>query len=168
MRKKHERTQSKHLVEITRYTNIHSIDSFTLLPASHYALLEGQKDFVLLETSRFDGGNRRSFFFLHPTRIISIHRFEDVPQLFVEIEKSITEGFFVAGYFGYECGYHFENIDPHAPLHRSVPLAWFGVYRTPLIFNHEAGMFEGEQPVIPAAREERFSLKRCSLKISEP
>jgi para-aminobenzoate synthetase/4-amino-4-deoxychorismate lyase len=49
-----------------------------------------------------------------------------------------------------------------------VPLAWFGVYRTPLIFNHETGMFEGEQPVIPAAREERFSLKHCSLKISEP
>jgi hypothetical protein len=74
--KKRERTQSKHLVERTRYTNIRSIDSFTLLPASHYALLEGQKDFVLLETSRFDGGNRRSFFFLQPAKIISIHRRE--------------------------------------------------------------------------------------------
>ncbi len=112
--------------------------------------------------------NKRSFFFLHPTTIISIHRIEDVPRLFVEIEKNIAEGFFVAGYFGYECGYHFEKIDPHPPLHRSVPLAWFGVYHTPLIFNHETGMFDGEQPVIPAAQEEHFSLKNCLLKISEP
>ena len=49
-----------------------------------------------------------------------------------------------------------------------MPLAWFGVYRTPLIFNHEEGMFEGEQPIIPAVKEEHFLLKHCSLKISEP
>ena len=90
-----------------------------------------------------------------------------MPRLFAEIEKSIGEGFFVAGYFGYECGYHFENIDPQAPVHPSVPLAWFGVYRSPLIFNHETGIFDGEQPDIPAAREKNFSLEHCALKISE-
>jgi para-aminobenzoate synthetase / 4-amino-4-deoxychorismate lyase len=46
-------------------------------------------------------------------------------------------------------------------------LAWFGVYRTPLIFNHESGNFEGEQPVIPPASEAPYSLKHCALKISE-
>ena len=130
-------------------------------------MLEDQKDCVLLETSRFDSENKRSFFFLHPARIISIRRLEEVPRLFSEIEESIGDGFFVAGYFSYECGYHFENIAPHASLHPSAPLAWFGVYRSPLVFNHESGTFEGEQPIIHPAREAHYSLKHCSLKISE-
>ena len=101
-------------------------------------------------------------------RIISIDELEDLPGLFSEIEESIGNGFFVAGYFAYECGYHFENITPEVPLRSSLPLAWFGVYRSPLVFNHQSGTFEGEQPIIPRSSGSKFSLKRCSLKISEP
>ena len=121
----------------------------------------------MLETSRFDSGNKLSFFFLHPAKIISINRLEDVPRLFSEIEKSIGEGFFVAGFFSYEFGYYFENIDPQVTPHPSMPLAWFGVYRNPLVFNHETGTFEGDQPVIPPVRNAQYSLKNCSLQISE-
>ena len=107
-------------------------------------------------------------FFLHPVRIISIDRLDDVPRLFATIEECLRGGFFVAGYFGYECGYHFENIAPDVPLHPTMPLAWLGVYRAPLTFNHETGIFEGEPPVVPAGGQRQYSVKQCSLNISEP
>ncbi len=75
----------------------------------------------MLESSRFDSENKRTFFFLRPVRIISIDELEDLLGLFSEIEESIGNGFFVAGYFAYECGHHFENITPRVSFHRSVP-----------------------------------------------
>jgi len=149
-------------------TNFQTLDTFTPLPSAYYALLEGQENFVLLETSRFDSANHRSFFFLRPTTIISISRPDDVPRLFAEIEKSLNDGFFVAGYFGYECGCHFENIGANVPLHPTMPLAWLGVYRAPLVFDHNAGIFEGEQPIIPASGQNQYSLNKCLLNVSEP
>lgn len=123
---------------------------------------------VLLETSRLSSEERRSYFFLNPTHIISIRRLEDVPHLFSDLEQYISGGFFVAGYFGYECGYHFEEIAPHVSLHPSLPLAWFGVYRTPLIFNHETGAFENDlHSIVRDVDPSTYSLEHCALGISD-
>jgi len=123
---------------------------------------------VLLETSRLDRGDGHSYFFLNPELVISIDRIEHVPGLFSKIERYCNEGFFAAGYIGYECGYHFENIATRASLTSSMPLAWFGIYRQPLIFNHEAGELE-ETPVPPLRNIDAsaYSLQNCSLRISE-
>jgi para-aminobenzoate synthetase/4-amino-4-deoxychorismate lyase len=45
----------------------------------------------------------------------------------------------------YECGYHFERF-AEPPLPQNLPLAWFGVYSQPFIFNHAQGAFEGPEP----------------------
>ncbi|MGA7160414.1 MAG: aminodeoxychorismate synthase component I [Bacteroidota bacterium] len=121
----------------------------------------------MLESSRFDSENERSYFFLRPERIISIYRLEDIPKLFSEIEENLNQGLFVAGYFSYECGFHFETIVRHVPHHPFLPLAWFGVYRAPLVYHHKSGTFEGGMPDIPPATEVPYSLKNCSLNISE-
>ncbi len=147
---------------------IRSFATFTPLPSKYYSLLEEQKNCVLLETSRFDRGERESYFFINPTHVISIDRIEQVPELFSEIERYRNEGFFVAGYIGYECGYYFENIATRASLPSSMPLAWFGIYRHPLIFNHEAVPREDTDPSpLSNIDVSSYSVMNCSLRISE-
>jgi para-aminobenzoate synthetase / 4-amino-4-deoxychorismate lyase len=90
---------------------------------------------VLLQTSRFDPANRRSFLFLHPVQILSASRLDEIPELFRRIEEALAGGFHVAGLVAYEAGYHFQSIETPAPAPSELPLAWFGVYRNPLIYN---------------------------------
>jgi len=43
----------------------------------------------------------------------------------------------------YECGYHFEHFDGVDLAPQDFPLAWFGLYERPVIFDHVQGRFEG-------------------------
>ena len=147
---------------------IRSFATFTPLPSKYYSLLEEQKNCVLLETSRFDRGEWHSYFFFNPAHVVSIDRIEQVPELFSEIERYRNQGFFAAGYIGYECGYHFEDIATGASLPSSMSLAWFGLYRHPLAFDHQTGEWE-ETPLSPLSNIDvsAYSLTNCSLRISE-
>jgi len=100
---------------------------------------------ALLETSRFDQENHFSYLFLHPIDILTAHQLDDISDLFRRIELALAQGHHVAGYLSYECGYHFERFD-ESPLLPQLPLARFGVYARPFIFNHEQGAFEGASP----------------------
>ncbi|WP_158794591.1 aminodeoxychorismate synthase component I [Granulicella sp. L60] len=93
---------------------------------------------ILLETSRFDPTNQQSYLFLHPTRILTANYLHEIPQLFTDIDAALAEGSHVAGYCSYECSYHFEPIEqnPHITSPSQLPLAWFGVYPQPTIFDH--------------------------------
>jgi para-aminobenzoate synthetase/4-amino-4-deoxychorismate lyase len=95
---------------------------------------------VFLETSRYDPENYRSFIFLNPISILEIYSINEVDDLFRNIEYYLNQGYYLAGYFTYECGYHFENIVKS--LTYKNPIAWIGVYHDPLIFNHLTGVFE--------------------------
>lgn len=121
----------------------------------------------MLESSRIDMENHRSFLFLNPERILAIHRLDELPSLFSEIERSISAGCFVAGFFSYECGYYFEKFDGAVTLHDSVPLAWFGVYRKPYVFDHQLGRFTGEAPPAGVGEDSSSSMKNCDLRISD-
>jgi len=50
---------------------------------------------------------------------------------------------YLVGYFNYECGYHFEQnrFEPLNEQQSTSPLAWFGAYSQPFIFDHSAGAF---------------------------
>lgn len=102
--------------------------------------LLGREGVILLESSKYDDLNYRSFLFHEPVTSLRIYSVDEIPQLMDHIDHHLGNGRWVAGYFGYECGFHFENI---APLPSSnIPLASFGVYAAPLIFNHLTGYFE--------------------------
>jgi para-aminobenzoate synthetase/4-amino-4-deoxychorismate lyase len=77
-----------------------------------------------------------------------------LPYLFAEIERAVSSGLYAAGYFSYECGAFFEptvapiNLPAESP---EQPLAWFGIYLSPHIFDHATGAFlAGDLP--PLAR----------------
>lgn len=141
------------------------------LPRQLHSLIARHPDSVLLQTARFDPSNKRSFLFLHPVQTKAAYTLEEVPQLFQHIEQVLADGFHVAGFLSYECGYHFERFKDITLAASDLPLAWFGIYRTPLIFNHETGHFDQDSPLpLPDSLPEKTSAifgDRVALAISE-
>ncbi|HEY0309375.1 MAG TPA: aminodeoxychorismate synthase component I [Acidobacteriaceae bacterium] len=110
---------------------------WTRLPARIRALAAESAGSILLETSRFDVDNHHSYLFQNPISIIAVHNVDDLPGAFTQIESALGNGLYAAGFFSYECGYHFE--DHPAPAPSEVPFAWIGVYREPIVFDHAGG-----------------------------
>jgi len=106
------------------------------IPSQWLPMAAASSNSVLLQTSRFDSTNARSMLFLHPLQVLSASALDQIPELFRQLEVAISSGLYVAGYVGYECGYHFQNVDLEELPSSKLPLAWFGVFREPLIFNH--------------------------------
>jgi len=105
---------------------------------------------VLLQTSRFDERNYRSYVFVRPMRVLAARKPEELPALFSEIERCLERGLFAAGFLSYECGYHFQEIAGSPVIPAGFPMAWMGIYARPLIFNHRTGGFEnGKDPHLP-------------------
>lgn len=117
----------------------------TPLPETIHALVGETPGSVLLETSRFDAENHRSYLFLDPLRTLTAHSPDDLPNLFAQIEAAIADGCFVAGFLSYESGYPLQGIADERE--RDLPLGCFGVYREPIVFDHNTGLFSG--PPLP-------------------
>jgi para-aminobenzoate synthetase / 4-amino-4-deoxychorismate lyase len=113
------------------------VTQWSQLPGQWHSMAAGNPDSVLLETSRFDPSNRRSFLFLKPVQILSAAKLDEVPALFEQLEEALSRGFHLAGFVSYECGYHFQSLEGFAPAPSELPLAWFGVYNDPLVFDHQ-------------------------------
>ncbi len=138
-------------------------------PAEYYALT-AEAGTVLLETSRFDPDNYRSYLFRQPIEVISVQALEQVPSLFERVERESAQGHFLAGFIGYECGYHFEPAAAPPELRDSgLPLAWLGVYEAPVVFDHCRGRFIGEQPPAPPrATSGKCEVRDRRLGITQP
>jgi para-aminobenzoate synthetase / 4-amino-4-deoxychorismate lyase len=135
------------------------------LPEHIHAIVAERPGSVLLETSRFDPDNRYSYLFLDPVRIVIANHVDEVSQLFSEIEVAGAEGLHAAGYLSYECGYAFEpSFYDNAPSFDGLPLAWFGIYSSPLVFDHSLGSFNGLAP-LPATSQES---EETAAVIAEP
>lgn len=123
---------------------------WTPLPQSCRALAADSPHAVLLETSRFDEQNRHSYLFLDPVEVFSANTPEELYSLFRWMETMRERGLHLAGYFGYECGYHLDYrgdpISPPAPEADPPPMAWFGAYLAPCLFDHKTGSFLGAEP----------------------
>ena len=115
--------------------------TYAQFPARYHSLVASNPNSILLQTSRFDAENFRSYLFARPQRILSAGS-----TLFDEIEEALAAGAYVAGYLAYECGEGLHAIARPIPQKTNPPLAWFGVYSKPFIFDHRTGKFEGEPP----------------------
>jgi para-aminobenzoate synthetase/4-amino-4-deoxychorismate lyase len=120
------------------------------LPQHIYTLAAENPGAILLETARCDTANQTSHLFLNPIQTLIANKLEDLPTLFADIETALSNGHHAAGYLNYECGYHFEHFDKIPDLSNGTPLAWFGIYAQPIIFNHATGTFT-PQPTSPTS-----------------
>jgi para-aminobenzoate synthetase/4-amino-4-deoxychorismate lyase len=121
-------------------------DAYFPLPERYRSVPARRTNSILLQSSRCDEENYRSYLFIDPVEILTSEKLEDLPKLFAQIESALRGGNFVSGFFSYECGEHFERISRATLIAPGTPLAWFGVYRSPYIFNHRRGRFEGDPP----------------------
>ena len=124
------------------------MNQWTQLPSWLHSVVAQQPDSVLLQTSRFDAFNKQSFLFSNAVRTIAAVNLDEIPDVFRQIDEALAGGFHVAGYIGYECGYHFERFHSIAVAVSDLPLAWFGVYHAPTVYNHATGHLE-EASVLP-------------------
>jgi para-aminobenzoate synthetase/4-amino-4-deoxychorismate lyase len=142
-------------------------------PSEYYSLIEHQAEAILLETSRFDKRNYRSYLFLNPVAIVEAYTLEDVRKLIDAVERHSMAGGYAAGYLGYESGYAFETI---APLRTSgLSLARFGLYDRSFIYDHHLGRFVTQTPedagynfsTIPVSVEHQLSNVQLAIDPTE-
>lgn len=148
-----------------------TVAQWTHLPKHLHETVAATPGSVLLQTSRFDASNRYSYLFLNPAKVIVASRLDDISTLFQQIEQALASGFYVAGYLSYECGYHFERFDGLNLSPNELPLAWFGIYNQPFVYDHADARFTGTEPTIitNVPREEGRSpfTNKATLAISE-
>jgi len=125
-------------------------------------MLNFPKDnFVFLETNKFNKDNFRSFLFVKPTKIISCYRLKDVKPAFLEIEHSISRGYYAAGFISYEAGFSFEDQLKDLKSDSKFPLLWFGIYKKPIIVTHRERMDLLQNKKVP------YSIKNIHPNISK-
>jgi para-aminobenzoate synthetase/4-amino-4-deoxychorismate lyase len=121
------------------------LNTYVPFPSRYYSLVASTPGSILLQTSRMDTENYRSYLFLHPERKLTASE-----SLFDEIEQALAGGSYVAGFLTYEFGAHLQMREGarYDADRKSVPasLAWFGIYSEAFIYNHRTGKFEGRSP----------------------
>jgi para-aminobenzoate synthetase / 4-amino-4-deoxychorismate lyase len=125
-----------------------AVAQWTHLPKHLHEIVAATPESVLLQTSRFDASNRYSYLFLNPAKTIAASSLDDIPTLFQQIEQALSDGLYVAGYLSYECGYHFERFSGINLSQQPLPLAWFGIYAQPFIYDHTEARFTDTEPPI--------------------
>ncbi len=133
---------------------MNSVNRWHPLPPEVYALVERAPASVLLEHAKPHAAESQpvpsaepgSLLFLDPLRVCVVNQPADLPGLFAEIERSVAQGLFAAGYFTYECGNGFEPAAHMRPGRPGQPLAWFGIYRESYRFDHRTGAFIAGAP----------------------
>lgn len=100
------------------------------LPAYFYSQLKTPNT-VLLQTNKFDANNYQSLLFREPKKILTQSSGVTLADLLQEIEVSLNDGFYAAGYISYE------STSKNSGL-TILPTTWFGIYDKPLSFDHRS------------------------------
>lgn len=133
------------------------------LPAAELLRLFGDKDPLLLfETALVTPGEKRSLLFVEPEEILATDDPGEVKECLAGIEKGVGAGLWAAGWCAYELGY---VLEPSLAPRRTggAPLLWFGLFRQPILFDHQTGVFS---PPLPAPLPENATAP--SFAIEDP
>lgn len=94
-------------------------------------LLQTGRNVVLLENTLGGQGDGWDYLFVDPVHTLQIYQASEFLPLLETMQKYVQEGYYLAGYFAYECGYFLEKLGKVDYKDEHAPLAWFGVYRQP-------------------------------------
>jgi para-aminobenzoate synthetase/4-amino-4-deoxychorismate lyase len=114
--------------------------------------LSGRESFVFLESARVTPENHFSYLFSDSLERIVCNPEDDPAVFFSRAQEKLAQGFFLAGYVGYEFGYLLEpslakkfrmrTALPNAP--GMLPLADLGVFDRPRIYDHQEESMRGK------------------------
>jgi para-aminobenzoate synthetase/4-amino-4-deoxychorismate lyase len=113
--------------------------------------LASNESFVFLESTRVTPENHLSYLFLDPVERLACNDGDDPAEFFRRAQEHIDNGFYLAGYIGYEFGYMLEPslVESFAPrsvpdkTRPSLPLVDLGVFSKPQVYDHLNRSFEG-------------------------
>jgi para-aminobenzoate synthetase/4-amino-4-deoxychorismate lyase len=120
---------------------------------------------ILLESSSLTAGSHEhSFLFRNPIEWLEVRDLSELPTFFQKLEAARARGLWSAGYFSYECGYHWEpkaalNFKPNQ---EDLPLAACGLYLAPTIFTADpspSGPAHGVESLSLAISRQDFQQK---------
>ncbi|MGB3211885.1 MAG: chorismate-binding protein [Desulforhopalus sp.] len=104
--------------------------------------LAGHEEFVFLDTSRPDHENVESLLFLEPVDRLICRVGENLDMYLAGLQRRLGEGFYLAGWIGYEFGAMLEGRIDTGNSHFAddqLLLADLGVFNKPYKFNHYTG-----------------------------
>ncbi|MEE4313838.1 MAG: aminodeoxychorismate synthase component I [Desulfofustis sp.] len=117
------------------------------------AFLSTHEHCLLLDTSKPDRLNHQSLLFVDPDEFLVCRANENRAPFLRQMENLLGQGFFLAGWFAYEFFHERRSV-----VSQSSPkiLAEFGVYRRPLIYDHDrhTGSFPGLSELPPLEQGE--------------
>jgi len=116
--------------------------------------IAASEDCVFLETSRVTAEESHSYFFHQPVAHLACYAHDDPARFFQQAEDFLAKGLYLSGWLGYEFGYLLEpSLAKRIHPDTQKPLARLGVFRAPLIFDHNSGeLFGGQWPNPPATQ----------------
>ena len=115
--------------------------------------LAGNKSFVFLESTRVTPENHLSYLFLDPVERLVCNPADDPAIFFSKAQEKLKQGYFLAGYVGYEFGYMLEPslanfFRPQSATDNnrgSLPYVDLGVFNKPQIYDHLHELFKGSE-----------------------
>ena len=117
-----------------------TITDTTLAQVLH--CLSKQEEFVFLDTAKPDSENTVSMLFLHPVQRLRYREGEDACMFLEKIQRLQQEGYYVAGWIGYEFGSMLEGALRELlcrPADKGALLADLGVFAERYTFDHCSG-----------------------------
>lgn len=128
------------------------------------AALGDQQDFVYLDTSMPDAMNHRSLLFTEPVDRLRLAVGEDRAEFLEKAARRLDQGFYLAGWLGYE----FLHDELAISLKDdSSPLADLGVYAAPMRFDHHSGVNDFPALAESGAGESDYRLTNLQPTIDE-
>ena len=138
------------------------------LNASFLRWFGRQRNAVLLETTRKEPRNDRTYIFLNPLRVVQAHTLDEVDRCLEAVDEALKQGYYAAGYLAYEAGYAFErSLLTEGPL--PIPLVWFGIYPKPVCIDVATRKIESGSSLlknIPLPPEKQVTTDLTAMKLS--
>ncbi|MCF7873476.1 MAG: aminodeoxychorismate synthase component I [Candidatus Omnitrophica bacterium] len=94
-------------------------------------LLRLKPPYLLLDTIRKDGENKKSFLFSDVVETLIFRPKDSVDSFFKKIDNRLKKGFWLTGYFCYEFGYFLEDSLKSLQDKKDTPLVWLLVTKAP-------------------------------------
>ncbi len=128
----------------------------------------GPEPCVIFDNNLPDEENRYSYIFRNPVETIECSSPDEIESSFGRMEECLKSGLFLAGFFSYELGYFLEP-KLRCEVKGDFPLAWFGAFSDPIIFDHLLGKFSSNfSPPERAALDDRgYSVSNLNLNMEK-
>lgn len=111
------------------------------------SFLDGQEEFVFLDTNRVDASNSRSYVFSDLQDRLILKNGAPIEEFFLQAENYLKKGFYLSGWMAYELGYLLEpSLNSLQKGASEQILADLGVFQAPIIFDHLTGQFNPHFP----------------------